>query len=85
MIFDTSRLMGIHFQLKMIIYDLKKSRKKIKYFCDAGPKSDARGDEKQGIYSVWPNEMKLSKSKANYMIFTDYIRFSRIDNLDKPP
>ena len=34
---------------------------------------------------LWPNEMKLSKSKANYMIFTDYIRFSRIDNLDKPP
>ena len=54
MIFDTNRLMGIHFQLKMIIYDLKKSRKKIKYFCDAGPKSDARGDEKQGIYFVWP-------------------------------
>ena len=52
MIFDTNRLMGIHFQLKMIIYDLKKCRKI--FFCDAGPKSDARGDEKQGIYFVWP-------------------------------
>ena len=54
MIFDTNRLMGVHFQLKMIIYDLKKSRKNIKYFCNAGPKSDARGDEKQGISFVWP-------------------------------
>ena len=53
-IFDTIRLTGMHFQLKMIIYDLKKSRKKIKCFFDAGPKSDARGDEKQGIYFVWP-------------------------------
>ena len=52
MIFGTNRLMEIHFQLKMIIYDLKKSRKKIKYFGDAGRKSDARGDEKQGIYFV---------------------------------
>ena len=54
MIFDTNRLMEIHFQLRMIIYDLRKIGKKIKYFCDAGPKSDARGDEKQGIYFVWP-------------------------------
>ena len=60
MIFDTNRLMGMHFQLKMIIYDLKKSRKKIKYFCDAGPKSDACGDEKQGFYFVWPYDQAKS-------------------------
>ena len=52
MIIGTDRLMEMLFQLKIIIYDLKNSRKKIKYFCDAGPKSDARGDEKQGIYFV---------------------------------
>ena len=52
MIFDTNRLMEMHFQLKMIMYDLKNSRKK--YFCDARAESDARGDEKQGIYFVWP-------------------------------
>ena len=62
MIFDTNRLREIHFQLKMIIHDLIKSRKKIKYFCDAGPKSDARGDEKQGIYFVWPNSHQLAMS-----------------------
>ena len=57
MIFDTNRLMEIHFQLKIIIYNLKKSKKKIRYFCDAGPKSDARGDEEQGIYFVWPYKL----------------------------
>ena len=46
MIIGTDRLMEMLFQLKIIFYDLKNSRKKIKYFCDAGPKSDARGDEK---------------------------------------
>ena len=56
MIFDTNRLMEIHFQLKITIYNLKKSKKKIRYFCNAGPKSDARRDEKQGIYFVWPKD-----------------------------
>ena len=60
MIFDTNRLMEIHFQLKIIIYNLKKSKKKRRYFCDAGPKSGARGDEEQGIYFVWPYHLAKS-------------------------
>lgn len=31
-IFDTNRLMKMHFQFKMIIYDLENSRKKINIF-----------------------------------------------------
>ena len=54
MVFDTNGQMEVHLQLEMIIYDLKIVGKKIKYFCAAGPKSDAGGDEKQGIYFVWP-------------------------------
>ena len=29
----------------------------MKCFCDMGPKSDVRGDEKQGIYFVWPKQL----------------------------
>ena len=50
----------------------------MKYFCDAGPKSDARGDEKQGIYFVWP------QYGYHDLIFLDLLH-DRAENLPMTP